>query len=213
MNYEKLIDLFGDRPFFESGEVRIAFKEPRAQIEARLSRWVNNGKLLKLRQKKYLLPGKYRRNEPSPEYISNYLYRPSYISLRTALSIYGIIPESVHIYEAVTTKKTAKWDTPVGVFKYHSIKEERFWGYEIYPKAGSPNDQKTFMLGEPEKVLLDLFFLIKGEWTEKRIKEMRFQNLSIIKKEKLQKYAETFDSPKVNRGVKRFTKIYSKEIT
>jgi len=212
MNYEKLIDLFGDRPFFESGEVRIAFGEPRAQIEARLSRWVSNGKLVKLRQKKYLLPEKYRKNEPAAGYISNYLYGPSYVSLRTALSIYGMIPESVYIYEAVTTKKTASWNTSIGAFKYYSLKEKRFWGYTIYPKIKDTNPQKNFMLAEPEKVFLDLFYLIKGEWAEKRIREMRFQNLSNIKKEKLLEYSNMFNSPKAKRGVKRLINTYSKEI-
>jgi len=81
MIYGELIDLFGDRPFFESDEVHILFKEPRGQIEARLSRWVSKGKLLKLRNKKYLLPERYRKTEPNPGYISNFLYRPSYVQL------------------------------------------------------------------------------------------------------------------------------------
>jgi predicted transcriptional regulator of viral defense system len=212
MNYEKLIDLFGSRPFFESGEVFIVFGEPRPQVEARLSRWVSNGKLVKLRHKKYLLPEKYRRSEPAPGYISNYLYGPSYVSLRTALSIYGMIPESVYIYEAVTTKKTAKWDTPIGVFKYYSVNGKRFWGYKIYPEPKSINPQEVFMLAEPEKVFLDLFYFMKGEWTPERIGEMRFQNLSNVKKEKLLEYSNKFSSPKVERGIKNLIEIYSKEI-
>ncbi|MCK4421759.1 hypothetical protein KAW18_05145 [candidate division WOR-3 bacterium] len=212
MNYEELIDLFGDRPFFESDEVHIIFKEPRGQIEARLSRWVSRGKLLKLRHKKYLLPEKYRKIEPTSGYISNYLYRPSYVSLRTALDIYGFIPESTYIYEAVTPRKTAGWKTPIGVFKYHSIKKERLWGYEIYPERRSTNPQENFMLAEPEKVFLDLFYFMKGEWTEERIVEMRFQNLEKIKRGNLLEYSSRFGSPKVSRGVSRFIEIYAEEM-
>ena len=212
MNYEELIDLFGDRPFFESDEVHIIFEEPRGQIEARLSRWVSRGKLLKLRHKKYLLPEKYRKIEPTSGYISNYLYRPSYVSLRTALDIYGFIPESTYIYEAVTPRKTAGWKTPIGVFKYHSIKKERLWGYEIYPERRSTNPQENFMLAEPEKVFLDLFYFMKGEWTEERIVEMRFQNLEKIKRGNLLEYSSRFGSPKVSRGVSRFIEIYAEEM-
>jgi predicted transcriptional regulator of viral defense system len=211
MKYENLIELFKERPFFESGEIIIAFDEPRPQIEARLSRWVAMGKLVKLRQEKYLLPKKYRSREPSLEYISNYLYRPSYISLRTALSIYGMLPEAVHIKEAVTPRKTAVWKTSLCTFKYYSIKKERFWGYKIYPddeKGIAP--QNRFFLAEPEKVLLDLFYLLKGEWTKERIKEMRFQNLESIKRKKLCEYSEKFESPKVSRAVRRFADIYLK---
>lgn len=211
MKYENLVELFKERPFFESGEVTLAFDEPRPQIEARLSRWVALGKLVKLRKEKYLLPKKYRNREPSLEYISNYLYRPSYISLRTALSIYGMIPESVHIQEAVTPRKTTVWKTPLCTFKYYSIKKERFWGYKIYPdneKGIVP--QNRFFLAEPEKVLIDLFYLLKGEWTKERIKEMRFQNLENIDKKKLCEYSEKFGSSKVSRAVRRFINIYLK---
>ena len=140
MKFIEIVKLFQDRPFFEAGEVRIAFDEPSLQIEARLSRWANEGKIVRLRRKRYLLAGEYRRREPSIEYISNLLYRPSYISLRTALEIYGLIPEAVKILESTTTKKTAEWNTPIGTFKYYSIKTERFWGYRIYPE----NSKKHF---------------------------------------------------------------------
>lgn len=212
MNYGELIDLFGSRPFFESDEVHVLFKEPRGQIEARLSRWVSLGKMLKLRHKKYLLPERYRKVEPNPGYLSNFLYRPSYVSLRTALDIYGFIPESTYLYEAVTTKKTAVWKTPAGIFKYHSIKKEKFWGYTLYPETRSPNSQENFILAEPEKVFLDLFYLLKGEWTEERIVEMRFQNLKEIKRAKLLDYSRRFNSPKASRGIAHFIRIYKKEI-
>lgn len=209
MKYEKIVDLFADMPFFESEDVHVLFEEPRGQVRARLSRWVSKGKLIKLRRKKYLLPERYRKVEPASEYISNFLYRPSYVSLRTAFSIYGMIPETVHLYEAVTPRKTAEWDTPAGNFKYYSIKEDRFWGYRLYPEEAGPKTQKNFLLGEPEKVLLDFFYLIRGEWSGERIEEMRFQNLSTVKKEKLLEYSERFSSPKVRRGVDRFIEIYS----
>ena len=212
MNYGELIDLFGDRPFFESVEVHLLFNEPRGQIEARLSRWVSKGKLLKLRHKKYLLPERYRKTEPNPGYISNFLYRPSYVSLRTALDIYGFIPESTHLYEAVTPKKTAVWKTPIGIFTYHSLRRERFWGYTLYPETKSVHPQENFMLAEPEKVFLDLFYLIKGEWTEERIVEMRFQNLEKVKREKLLDYSRRFNSPKAHRGVRRLIRIHKEEM-
>lgn len=210
MKIAEIVSLFRDRPFFEAGEVRLAFNEPPLQIEARLSRWVNEGKIVQLRRKRYLLAEEFRRKEASIDYISNYLYRPSYISLRTALEIYGLIPEAVKIQECITTKKTAEWKTPIGIFKYYAIKMERFWGYQIYPENSGKSlpEQQQFLLAEPEKTLLDLFYLMKGEWTEERIYEMRFQGLDIIKKERLQLFTRRFDSPKVIQAVNRFLKLY-----
>lgn len=211
MKFDELIELFKVRPFFETGELNVILNEPSAQIEASLSRWVSNGKLVKLRQKRYILAKRYRYEEPSPGYISNYLYRPSYVSLRTALSVYGMIPEAVYIQEAVTPRKTVEWETEIGVFKYYSIKNDRFWGYRIYPEhTESIQPQKKFLLALPEKVLIDLFYLLKGEWTEERIKEMRFQNLENIDEKMLCKYSEKFGNPKVTRAANRFIKIYFK---
>ena len=211
MKFEELVELFKERPFFESGEVHLIFNEPAEQIEAILSRWVSKGKLVKLRQKRYLLAKRYIHEESSHGYISNYLYRPSYVSLRTALSIYGMIPEAVYIQEAVTPRKTAEWETEIGVFKYYSIKNERFWRYQIYPEDGeSVPPQKKFLLGLPEKVLLDLFYLIKGEWNKGRITEMRFQNIDIVNIHKLMEFSKRFDSPKVRRAVENFIALFLK---
>jgi len=205
MKFIELVRLFQNRPFFETAGVRLAFNESPSQIEARLSRWMNEGKILQLRRKRYLLAQEYQRQEASSGYISNFLYRPSYISLRTALEIYGLIPESVKVQEAITTKKTAEWKTPIGTFKYYSIKKKRFWGYRTYPEGKNRiPKQQQFLLAEPEKTLLDLFYLMEGEWTAERIYEMRFQELDIIKKERLQLFTKRFDSPKVTRAVDCF---------
>lgn len=209
MKLFELVRIFQNRPFFETAEIRLAFNESPMQIEARLSRWVREGKIIQLRRKKYLLVQEYQRQEASLGYISNFIYRPSYISLRTALEIYGLIPEAVEVQEAVSTRKTAKWKTPIGTFKYYSIKKERFWGYRTYPETKKQiPKQQQFLLAVPEKTLLDIFYLMEGEWTKERIYEMRFQGLDIIKKERLQLFTRRFNSPKVTRAVNCFLQLY-----
>jgi len=209
MKFIELVRLFQYRPFLETAEVRLAFNEPPMQIQARLSRWVDEGKIVQLRRKRYLLAQEYHRQEASLGYISNFLYRPSYISLRTALEIYGLIPEAVKVQEAITTRKTAKWETSIGTFKYYSIKKARFWGYRTYPETKKQiPKQQQFLLAEPEKTLLDLFYLMEGEWTKERIYEMRFQGFDMIKKERLQLFTKRFDSHKVTNAVNNFLKLY-----
>ncbi|MFQ5799596.1 MAG: hypothetical protein ACE5H0_13015, partial [Bacteroidota bacterium] len=85
------------------------FQEPSAQIQARLSRWVSQDRLIRLRRGKYLLAQEYRRREASLYYISNYLYRPSYVSLYSTLEFHGLIPEAVGIVHAVTSRHGEKW--------------------------------------------------------------------------------------------------------
>lgn len=202
MKYANLIELFAERPFFEVGELILLFEEQPNQTRARLSRWVNTNKLIQLRRGKYLIPETYQKKKSSDGFIANYLYRPSYVSLHTALDFYGLIPESVKVIESVTTRQTASWQTQLGIFKYFSIHRNRFWGYREYFKSGVRlNTQQQFFIATPEKALLDLFYFKKGEWTVQRLKEMRFQNLNIININQLKKFTEQMKSKKIYQAV------------
>ena len=210
MKFESLVRVFRNRPFLESRELTMLFDEPSSQIQARISRWVRHGWLIQLRRGKYVLAQEYRRQEPSLYFISNYLYRPSYVSLHSALEFHGLIPEAVGVVQAVTSRHGEKWETPAGRFHYHSLKGNRFWGYREYPSAqeASAPVQSRFLMAIPQKAIVDLFYLYQGEWTEERIEEMRFQNLDQMDREALRQAAEKFRSPKVLRGVQRFLALF-----
>ena len=45
-------------------------------------------------------------------WVANRIYQPSYISMETALSYYGLIPEAVYTTTAVSTLKTSTFNTP-----------------------------------------------------------------------------------------------------
>jgi hypothetical protein len=52
----------------------------------------------------------------------------------------------------------------LGQFQYNHIKHKLFFGF------GKPqNLSETFLMAEPEKALLDLWYLSSGPWTESRI--------------------------------------------
>ena len=83
-------------------------------------------------------------------FISNQMYAPSYISLESALSYYGFIPEGVFKITAISTLKTQEFTTPASVFSYRSIKPELYFGYQLV-SFGSFH----FKIAEPEKTILD----------------------------------------------------------
>ena len=200
MKYETLIQQFADRQWIETPDVAVWFDEPLRQIQVRLSRWVQQGKLIQLRKGKYLLPEIYRRQNVSEYWISNQLYSPSYISLETALEYYGLIPEAVTGIQNITTRTTKKWKTSLGMFRYYHIKQNRFFGYLQKALLNST----YFLCASPEKALLDIFYFGKGEWTFPRISELRLQNLEQLDLKKLQNDAEIMASPKVTRAVTIF---------
>ena len=205
MKYQDLVKKFKDTPFIELKEILASTKDSANQIKNQLYQWAKQGKLERLCRGNYLLSESYRKHAPSVYYISNYLYRPSYVSLHTALQFYGLIPEAVNNIQAVTPKHGQERDTSFGVFKYYSIKQERFWGYkEII--LSKENKQNKFLMALPEKALLDFFYFQKGSWPVARIREMRFQGLDSINIEIMRKFAIKYESPKILQAAGNFIK-------
>ncbi|MDZ7723229.1 MAG: hypothetical protein U5R06_10600 [candidate division KSB1 bacterium] len=185
------------------------FDEPEKQIMARLSRWVAHGKLLRLRRGKYMLPVPYQKEMASLFYISNYLYRPSFISLFSALQHYQCIPEHVQAIQAVTTRQTKVWNTQVGRFQYFSTHSERFFGYERV-KLG-PGLQQTALIATLERALVDICYFYSGEWTQNRWTELRLDLPDFFQRERLLGYADRMQSKKVLRSVHALLKLVNKK--
>ena len=207
MRFEEIIKNYRSRPFFELREVVAISDDQPKSLKNQLSGWVRSGKLVRLRRGQYLLAEPYRMRTPSVYYVSNYLLRPSYVSLHTALQFHGMIPEAVTVVEAVTPKHGRSWENELGVFDYRSIKQERFWGYQAYSGSRQASSQQQFLMARPEKALLDLFYYQPGEWTTERLGEMRFQNWDRVDVEKLQEDARRFDSPKVSTACQRLIEV------
>lgn len=207
MKLDQLIQRFADRPFFELRELREMADTSESQLTNQLSQWAQRGKILRLRRGKYLLGPHYRKFTPSIYYVANYLYRPSYVSLSTALQFHGLIPEAVAMTQSVTPRHGREWANDLGEFSYRSIKRDRFWGYreEVLDRLPAQN---RFLIARPEKALLDLVYLQKGEWTDERLRAMRFQSIDSIDPDRLREYGERFESPKVERAALRFVDLF-----
>lgn len=209
VKYESLVQLFFHRPHFEANELDILFEEPPGQIRARLSRWVHQQKLIQLRRKHYLLPPNVTAQPAHPLYLSSALLRPSYVSLHTALSYWGLIPEQVVRIQAITSSAPHSWQTTVGHFEY--VHNYRFWGYRRETMGATA--QHSCYMAYPEKAILDLFYHGTGDWGQERIKAMRFQGLEEMQIDRLQEYTERYNKTKVRRAVENFLSIHGSEIT
>ena len=150
-----------------------------------LTRWTQKGLLIKLKNNYYTFP-EYRTKSDFAFYIANRIYRPSYISLHTALAFYGMIPESVVQFTSVSSLKTASFINVFGHFSYKSVRPDLMFGYDIKPMP----EGRFFILAKPEKALLDLLYLYPFYNTRSEIKELRLDsdfleteiNMDIIKK-------------------------------
>lgn len=117
-------------------------------------RWTKKGLLIRLRQGYYTFP-EYKGKPDFVMYLANRIYRPSYVSLHTALAFYGMIPEAVIQVTSVTSLKTAGFKNDLGEYVYKSVQQELMFGYDLKPVAGD----LTLQLARPEKALIDLLYL------------------------------------------------------
>lgn len=165
----------------------------------RLYEWQKKGYITKIVNGIYVFADK-KINDHELNFISNSLYKPSYISLEYALSYYGLIPETVFLYTCISTRKTKSIESTIGNFHYHKIKNSLFFGYTLIEK-----NNISFKIAEPEKALLDFLYLRsdiqnENDLFELRINEAVFKELVNI--EKLNNYLKKFSSKKLNKIIK-----------
>ncbi len=113
------------------------------KIAYRLAR---SGILRKMAKGKYA----FSLNPPDDFLSANFLYSPSYISLESALSFYGIISQFPQRITSITTRKSRGLNYGTKDFIYHHFSPKLFYGYE---KVGD------FLMAAPEKALFDFLYL------------------------------------------------------
>ncbi len=158
-----------------------------------LVRWQRKGYITKLRNRHYLLnDSSLDRNEADLFSIANKLYRPSYVSLESALSFYGLIPEGVFRIQSITTLKTNAFNTPVGGFDYRSIKPQCYFGYRLAPLRNG-----HYLIAELEKAMLDFLYFRHDICDRESLDALRWNQavLSTVNHERFEAYLELFNSP------------------
>ncbi len=168
--------------------------------------WTKKGLLVRLRQGFYTFP-EYKSKPDFNLYFANRIYRPSYVSLHTALAFYGMIPEAVVQITSVTSLKTANFNNPFGEFSYKSVRNELMFGYDLKPIA----DGRTLQLAKPEKALLDLLYLYFFYNTTEDLEELRLDEDFMqveFNWELMQTYTLQFKNKALEKRVKLLSNTY-----
>lgn len=130
--------------------------------------WTRKGYLIRLRRGLYAFP-EYITEPGMAAHFAGKIYNPSYISLHSALSFYGLIPESVIQITSVTSLKTASFKSPFGEYSYKSVRKDLMFGYTPLPLKGG----RTTCYATREKALLDLLYLYPFYKTEHDLTDLR----------------------------------------
>lgn len=205
MNYWQFNNTFLDYVCINVHQINAKFP---GMDKNNLSRWVKEEKLVKLRNGYYGFP-EYTNISGSQMYIANRIYKPSYISLHTALSFYGIIPEGVFNITSITTLKTAEFNNRFGTFSYKTIQPRLLFGYSQRPYLRD----MTFLLAEPEKAILDFLYIYSFYNSKEEIEELRFDPgimRELVNPIKILEYTERFNNKALINRVKILMSMYDK---
>jgi len=172
-----------------------------------LVNWVKQGYIIRLRQGYYAFP-EYAESTDFALYFANIIYKPSYISLHTALSFYGIIPEAIPYITSVTTLKTKTFSNEFGEYSYKNIKPELMFGYDLKDMEGG----RQIMFATPEKALIDLLYLYSFYNTERELEELRFEESYMVddfNTERLTEFSNRIGSKALRKRIDLLRKVHN----
>jgi hypothetical protein len=125
----------------------------------KISEMLKSGELLALRRGLYVPGPELDLPLPNNFLIANHLRGPSYVSLESALSYWGLIPERVYEISSVTTKTSKTYETAIGRFSYQHLMTP-YYSFGI--KSVRLTDVQTALVASPEKALCDKIILTSG---------------------------------------------------
>lgn len=172
-----------------------------------LVHWVRRGYLIRLRQGYYAFP-EYKESTDFTLYFANTIYKPSYISLHTALSFYGIIPESVPGITSVTTLKTITFSNDFGDYSYKNIRPELMFGYDLREMEGG----RRIMFATPEKAIIDLLYLYPFYNTERDLEDLRLDESYMeddFNAKRLTEFSDRIGSKALSKRIDMLRKVHN----
>lgn len=192
MKFQNLQQLFKDRLVFNLNDILLT--DPNFHRE-QLSGWLKKSLIIKLFNTQYTFPN-LNLNENLLAFIANQIYKPSYISLEFALSLYNFIPEGVYLITSISSKKTTQFQTPIGNFSYRSVKPGLMFGYELKTFEYEGKNY-NYNLAQPEKTILDYLYLNHQIKTLEDFEGLRWNKGEMQEKldlEKFDQYLEVFEN-------------------
>lgn len=196
VQYEIFRKAFIGKKIIDARECELVFPEFDRE---RLSDWQSKGYIKKIINGFYIF-SELDIDEFILMRMANVIYSHSYISLETALSYYGLIPESVYQITSCSTRKTKIFNTTLACFSFRSISPKYFFGYTV-EKSGN-----NILIASPEKAVLDyLYFRTqfdKDDFYEWRLNIPEYKNL--ISEKKMENCLELFQSKALAQRYKLF---------
>ena len=150
-----------DGGVFTRDQAALWVQDGGARLDALLKRAVASREIWRLRRGLYCLSERYAQARVNPLELAQRIHGPSYVSMETALSHHGWIPEAVRAVTSVALERSRTFDTPVGLFSFTRVPQRLFLAgvRRVSADAGG-----AFFLATPLKALADLVYAQRWDW-------------------------------------------------
>ena len=148
-------------PIFTSHDISLLVPETPEARYALVKRAIADGDLIRIKRGLYTLSPLYRKNAVHPFAVSQMIITRSYISLESALSSWGWIPEAVRSITAVTIDYPTEFNTPLGHFTYERVVQKTLFAAVERLQDGYGN---VYFQATPLKALADYIYLHRLNW-------------------------------------------------
>lgn len=128
---------------------------------AQIKRALAQGHITRLKRGIYRRAGYLEKTKPHPFEVAHYLMWPSYVSLESALSYHGLIPEAVYMTTCVTSQRSKTIQNEIGLFEYKQIPNQNFF----IGTQRVQNGDSVFYVANPWKALCDYVYCHHKTWT------------------------------------------------
>ncbi len=174
MKFDELLRITAGEQVFTTGFLSSGLQSLEG-LQVQLSRWVSEGKLIKLRRGLYSVSPKYSGIRVHPFIAANAMISASYVSCQSALAFHGVIPEDVPSVTSITSGKGITLTNSLGSFIYRHVKSDHLWGF----KGEHLGEGRYARVASPEKALLDLVYLEPGGDTVPFLRQLRLNGEGI----------------------------------
>lgn len=207
---EKIIDAgFNDRIFTETDLARL-FAGTRAKRYGLVNKALKKGELIRIRRGLYVVAAKYRKHKFSKFVLANHIVPYSYVSLESALSYHGWIPEKVTTVLSIISMGPSRVLTnDFCDFEYYRIPTEPF-EFLTGVTRESP-DHQSFLIATPIRALADYVYVRKLDYVDLNYLQNNLRiELDVIGSvlfEDIEQLKQVFNSQRVIKFLDNFKKI------
>ena len=198
MTYLELRDSMKDFTVFS---VRDILRVDPAFHRRRLNEWQDKGYIRKVIKGFYVLADR-ALDEWALFEIANRIYKPSYVSLESALAHYQLIPESVYGVTSISTRRSYRFASSLAEFRYRTVTPRLFFSYDL-AAAGA----RRVKIARPEKAVLDFLYLNPRLRSDADFGSLRFDAerfFQLVSEERLRTALARFGHKALLERVERF---------